>query len=198
MTVATVLHINDCPSCRVAPVTVLARLHDNHATPRRKMTEKRLLGPSPGSNALPQEEILQHKLPFPPYKRTTARYLSIVRLRPSLSFDHLIERTAVRACEWIECRQPAPRHDTPPNTQFLIVICDSMLAGAVVQSSFDSHARQLELCAVGSPSEYGPRHSDLRPCERMGPFPFGLPLGNDQFYSGRHWLTLQEVIRSGL
>src|SRR5580700_11249661 len=97
----------------------------------RRSAEKRLLGPSPGSNALPQEEILQHKLPFPPYKRTTARYLSIVRLRPSLSFDHLIERTAVRACEWIECRQPAPRHDTPPNTQFLIVICDSMLAGAV-------------------------------------------------------------------
>ena len=87
-------------------MTVLARLHDNHATQRRKMTEKRLLGPSPGSNALTQEEILQHKLPFPPYKRTTAgtaRYLSIVRLRPSLSFDHLIERTAVRACEWIEC-----------------------------------------------------------------------------------------------
>jgi hypothetical protein len=145
-----------------------------------------LSGPSPRSRGFSQEEILQHELPLPSRKRTTAgtaRYLSIVRLRPSLSFDHLIERTAVRACEWIECSWPAPRHDTSPNTQFLIVICDDMLVGAVVQSSFDSHARKLELCAVGSPSEYGPRHSDLRPCKRMGPFPFGLTLGNDQFYS---------------
>ena len=50
---------------------------------------------SPRRDGLPQETILQHKLPFPPYKRTaagTTGYLAIIRLRPSLDFDHLIER----------------------------------------------------------------------------------------------------------
>ena len=117
MTVATVLYINELPQLQSAPVTVLARLRDNHATQRREMTIKRLLGPSPRRDGLPQEKILQHRLPFPPYKRATAGatgYLPIFCLRPSLSFDHLIERIAVRACEWIECSWPAPRHDTPP------------------------------------------------------------------------------------
>ena len=97
------------------------------------MTEKRLLGPSPGSNALPQEEILQHKLPFPPYKRTaagTTGYLAIIRLRPSFKFDHLIVGAAVRACEWIEC---ASRHGTPPaNSRMLIDY--GTLVWAVAQS----------------------------------------------------------------
>jgi hypothetical protein len=117
MTVATVLCINELPQLQSAPVTVLARLRDNHATQRREMTKKRLLGPSPRRGGLSQEEILQHEFPLPPSKRTTAgsaRYLSIIRLRSSLSFDRLIESTAVRACEWIECRWPATRHDTHP------------------------------------------------------------------------------------
>ena len=46
----------------------------------------------------------------------------------------------------VECSRPAPRHDTPPNTQFLIVICDSMLVGAIVQSSFDSRADNDSMC----------------------------------------------------
>jgi hypothetical protein len=46
----------------------------------------------------------------------------------------------------VECSRPATRHDTPPNTQFLIVICDSMLVGAIVQSSFDSRADNYSMC----------------------------------------------------
>jgi hypothetical protein len=72
---------------------------------------------SPRRDGLPQEKILQHKLPFPPYKRpiaNAARYLSIVRLRPCFDFDHSIIGAAVRASEWIECRWPATKHDTPP------------------------------------------------------------------------------------
>ena len=34
---------------------------------------------------------------------------AIICLGPSLDFDHLIERIAVRACEWIECSWPATR-----------------------------------------------------------------------------------------
>jgi hypothetical protein len=72
------------------------------------------------SYGLSQEEILQHELPFPSCKRTTAdlaRYLAIIRLRPSFNFDHLIERTAHRACEWIECTS---RHGTPPANSRLL------------------------------------------------------------------------------
>jgi hypothetical protein len=71
------------------------------------------LSPSPGRDGLAKEKILQHKRPLPPHKRATADatgYLSIVRLRPCFDLDHLIERAAVQACEWIECSWPAPRH----------------------------------------------------------------------------------------
>ena len=57
-----------------------------------------------GPNTFPQEEILQYELPLPPCERITAGAtvdLAIVCLRPRLKFDHLIERTAVRACKWI-------------------------------------------------------------------------------------------------
>ena len=100
------------------------------------------------SYGLSQEEILQHELPFPSCKRAAAslaRYLAIVGLRPSLDFDDLIKRVAVRACEWIE---RASRHGTPPNTQFLIVICESMPAPADAQLPFDCHTRQS--CCVWS------------------------------------------------
>ena len=66
------------------------------------------------SNGFPYEEVLQHKFPFSPYKRTTtdlAGYLAILRLRPSFYLDYLIKSFAVRACEWIEC---ASRHGTSP------------------------------------------------------------------------------------
>jgi hypothetical protein len=75
-----------------------------------------VLGPSPG--ALSQEEILQHELPFPPRKRSTADtagYLLIRCLGPSLDFDHLIKRIAVRASDCIE--PTAINHDTPPIAQ---------------------------------------------------------------------------------
>ena len=94
-----------------------------------------------------KRKYFQHKLPFPPYKRTTAgtaRYLSIVRLRPSL----LIERTAVRACEWIECRWPATRHNTPPILSSCLLFAKSMLAHGVAQLSLECHSRQS--CCVWS------------------------------------------------
>jgi|ERR1700758_4589542 hypothetical protein len=77
---------------------------------------------SSASNGLSQQEVLQHKLPFPRGERATADlagYLPVGCLRPSFDFDDFIKRFAVRACEWIEC---ASSHDTPPNTQFLLVI----------------------------------------------------------------------------
>jgi hypothetical protein len=45
MTVATVLYINELPQLQSAPVTVLARLRDNHATQRREMTIKAIVRP---------------------------------------------------------------------------------------------------------------------------------------------------------
>ena len=86
------------------------------------------------SYGLSQEEILQHELPFPSCKRTTAdlaRYLAIICLRPSFNFDDLIVGAAVRACEWIEC---ASRHGTPPaNSRMLIAY--GTLVWAVAQST---------------------------------------------------------------
>ena len=79
------------------------------------------MGPSP--SALPQQEILQHELPISGHKRTTADtagYLLIRCLGPSLDFDQLIERIAVRASECVE--PTAINHDKPPIAQFLIVI----------------------------------------------------------------------------
>jgi len=54
------------------------------------------------SNGLPQQKILQNKLPFPPSERTAAdltSYLDVGRLTPSFDFDALIKRLAVRARE---------------------------------------------------------------------------------------------------
>jgi hypothetical protein len=51
-------------------------------------------------DALSQEEIFQRKISIPPCKRTTAdlaSYLSIINLGPSLDFDPLIKRIALRA-----------------------------------------------------------------------------------------------------
>jgi hypothetical protein len=62
---------------------------------------------------LKMKYLLKNELAFPSGKRVTAdaaRYLSIVRLRPSLRFDYLIVGAAVRACECVERRWPAPRH----------------------------------------------------------------------------------------
>ena len=64
------------------------------------------------SNGLSQEKILQHKFPFPSYKRAAADlagYLSVGRLRPSFDFDHLIQRFALRAFE-----RAFTSHDAPP------------------------------------------------------------------------------------
>src|SRR6476620_7342119 len=74
------------------------------------------------SYGLSQEEILQHEVPFPSCKRTTADlalYLAIICLRPSFNFDHVIVGAAVRACEWIEC---ASRHGTPPANSLLLTV----------------------------------------------------------------------------
>ena len=93
---------------------------------------------SPRRDGLPQEKILQHKLPFPPHKRTaagTALYLAIIRLGPSLNFDHLIKRTAVRACEWIECSWPATWHDTSP------IHCSYLLLGRVCSCAASRNCR---------------------------------------------------------
>jgi hypothetical protein len=71
------------------------------------------------SNGLSQEEILQHKIPLSPGKRSTARaanYLAVICLRPSFNFDHLIVGIAVGANEGIERRWPASRHATSPIT----------------------------------------------------------------------------------
>jgi hypothetical protein len=69
---------------------------------------------SSASNGLSQQEVLKHKLPFPPGERATADlagYLAVGCLGPSFDFNDFIKRFAVRACEWIEC---ASSHDTPP------------------------------------------------------------------------------------
>jgi hypothetical protein len=113
------------------------------------------LGSAPGPEAFSQEEVFKNKLPLSPSERITAGAavdLAIVCLRPRLSFDHLIESTAVRACEWI-CRWPATRHVNAPNTQFLFVISQGRPAPAAAQSSFDCHTKESRLCVVGNPSE---------------------------------------------
>jgi hypothetical protein len=71
---------------------------------------------SSASNGLSQQEVLQHKLPFPPGERATADltgYLAVGCLRPSFDFDDFIKRFAVRASKLIEC---ASCHDTPQYT----------------------------------------------------------------------------------
>ena len=75
------------------------------------------MGSAPGPEAFSQEEVFKNKLPVPPSERTAAGaagYFAIICLRPSLRFDDLIESTAFRTREWIECRWLATRHDTPP------------------------------------------------------------------------------------
>ena len=75
------------------------------------------LGSPPRPTGISQQEVLQHELSFAPRQWAaagSARYLSIVRLRPSFDFDHLIVGAAVRANEGIERRWPASRHDTSP------------------------------------------------------------------------------------
>ena len=67
------------------------------------------------SNGLSQQEVLQHKLPLSPHKRTTADlagYFAIGCLRPSFDFDDLIQRFAVRASECVEATDTS--HNMPP------------------------------------------------------------------------------------
>ena len=52
-----------------------------------------------------------------------------------------------------------------------------MLVRAVVQSSFDGHARQLHYVRLKALLGTVLDTRTLRPRERMGPFPFGRPIG---------------------
>ena len=124
-------------------------------------------------NGLPQEEVLQHELPLPPCKRSTAgsaRYLAIVCLRPGFDFDHLIEGIAVRAREWIECGWPATSHDTPPNTQFLLANCQGTTARAFMQLSLCCHTPRS--CSLWSEALLSYTRT-LRPRNHDGALLFG-------------------------
>ena len=81
------------------------------------------LGSAPRPEAFSQEEVFKNKLPVPPSERTAAGaagYFAIICLRLSLRFDDLIESTAFRTREWIECRWLATRQIRP---QYPILGC---------------------------------------------------------------------------
>jgi hypothetical protein len=68
------------------------------------------------ADCLSQQKILQNELPFPPYERTKADpayYFAIICFGASFDFDYFVKRPAIRACEEVERRWIALRHEAP-------------------------------------------------------------------------------------
>jgi hypothetical protein len=132
----------------------------------------------PSSSRLAQHEILQDECSFAAWKRSTARSASqipVVGFRAALDFDHLIERTAVRACEGMNEGGVPPAMTRTPITQYRLSIIQSTRAAALPQLSHDCRT------AIHSTGElrFVHRLEALSKAPRLGPFFLGLlSIGN--------------------